>query len=219
MHATNLGKGRLMKMYLRPMLAVAAMTSVSACMGGGGGDDIVTSNGILTLEVPDQGTYASLGSKEQLLVDNVIDSNTMQGAATMPPAGSSLYSGTFALVFDGDGAMITGNTTLTVTSDTNIAYDFEAIDIDDPDNPGATVSGNLLGSTTVSGGYFSGSVLGNVEYDTDGAGSEPFVDVDVSGTVTGAFDDDLDGFGSLEGGATGTGVDSEFYGLFHTTTD
>ena len=205
-----------MKMYLRPMLAVAAMTSVSACMGGGGGDDIVTSNGILLLEVPDQGTYAELDGKLQQMVDRIIESNESSDTATQP-AGNTSYSGLFGMVFDGDGALVSGAATLTVDNALDMDYTFFLDDIKDAGNPDATVSGTLTGSANAGGGTFNGGLVGNmaaIDFDGPGGPNAP-AGFTVGGNVTGAFDADGDAFGQIEG--TAGAESTPFVGLFHAT--
>ena len=205
-----------MNRVLKVMSGGLCVLGLSACMSEEGGEEPVLSNGILTLEVPDQATYDELPANMQTLVDNVVASNTSANTASQPSSGDTSYSGTFGMIIDG-GPLATGTAELNVDGSANIDYDFTVTSFSGDDDPNATVTGTFGGSSTVSGGYFSGGLSGTLQYDADGAGGSPAADVTVGGGIDGAFDADSDGFGAITG--TLGADDTPYTGLFHTTLD
>ena len=205
-----------MKNVARVVTCGLCVLGLSACMGEGD-DEPVFSNGILTLEVPDDATYAELPAGLQSMVDEVITSNTNSGAATQPASGASTYSGTFGMSIGEDGALASGAANLSVDASADIDYTFTVSSLQGADNPDATLTGSFGGSGSVAGGYFDGGLAGTLSFDADGAsgGSAPQA-ANISGNLTGAFDANGDGFGGMSGTI---GADDEFTGLFHTTLD
>lgn len=205
-----------MKNNTGPAAILMAMTLAGCMSGGGDGNQTVLSDGILLLELPDQAARAGLSAQMLNLLDEVQTSNENSGIATQP-MGETAYAGQFAISMDGSDLIISGTADVFVNPNGLVDYEFVATTTNDPD---ATVSGRFMGisDAAVSGGLFSGSMSGSINYDEDSADAAMAVPVAISGSVDGAFDANLDAFGAMDGTAVnaGAGIDETFGGVFHT---
>lgn len=203
--------------------SAVCLMALGACMGGGGdtgGDSApVLSSGIITVEIVDTADYNALPSELQTIVDDVVISNTQSGAATQPASGTTNYAGSFGMGGFQDLPDISGTAALSVDPSATVTYTFTPTDVADTTFASATVSGTMTGSNTVAAGLFDGSLSGTMTYDEDGSGSSHTpIAISVSGSVNGAFDSNLDGFGGMTLDLSATGLPAnDGIGLFHTT--
>lgn len=207
-----------MRMMMKPLAGVCVL-ALAACGGGGGGDsEDIVSDGILILDLPAGATRSSLPFNLGPLVDDIQAAN--EGGTATQPTGATSYSGTFGAGLVESDALFAGSADISIDGANEVNYIFNIEEIDDPENPGASLTGSFSGNAlNTSGGLYGGSFSGGASFDDDPGDSEPSLHLSISGTLDGAFDENGNTFGSMLGSISGNGDDEEFDGLYFATED
>ena len=191
-------------------IAGMAILALSACMGSNDGlENSIVSSGLLELVLPDQASRDELPSALSNLIDDVQEENERVDVDASP-AGNVIYDGDFALAFSEEETAIFGSSTVNVAvNGSDLTYSFEPQEIYGEEGDVA-VSGGFSGSTTQTGGFFSGDLGGSIVV---GKGSPEERGYSIDGTVNAVFGDNGTAFGELNGTATGSG-NNDFSGVF-----
>lgn len=189
-----------MRMMVKPIAGVCILM-LAACGGGSdnGGEDLIVSDGLLQLEYPAD-IAEQLAGTPFLETFNNLERVNETGLVDAAPTGDSIYSGTFGFQLDDAGALITGDSTLTVNgASTSVEAVFVPTAVTGGPNDPTGISGEFRGDTVlgaVEAGYYSGGLSGDitVEY-----GADPSQTFDISADLQGVFAQGGETIGSFEG--------------------